>query len=227
MQAGNEGAGSENSFAVNITLPFEQSANIVMANTPNLITYKYFFNRKVAFVKESDAIAVFPGGFGTLDEAMEVFTLIQTGKTTPKPLLLIDDESGYWEEWLEFIKTKLLVKGFISADDFSIFTITRDVDEAVKVIDDFYSNYHSHRFVSGRLVIRLKRKLTDEQIASLEAAFPEIIAEGSHIRSTEPLPEELDEPEILGLPRILMDFDHHHYGLLLAFIRQLNLFQLE
>jgi len=224
MQAGNEGAGSANSFAVNIALPFEQSANVVMANTPRLITYKYFFNRKVAFVKESDAIAVFPGGFGTLDEAMEVFTLIQTGKTTPKPLLLIDDESGYWEEWLEFIKTKLLVKGFISADDFSIFTITRDVDEAVNVIDDFYSNYHSHRFVGGRLVIRLKRKLTEEQIASLEAAFPEIIAEGSHIRSTEPLPEELDEPENLGLPRILMDFDHHHYGLLLAFIRQLNLF---
>jgi len=224
MQAGNEGAGSENSFAVNIALPFEQSPNLVMANTPRLITYKYFFNRKVAFVKESDAIAVFPGGFGTLDEAMEVFTLIQTGKTNPKPLLLIDDESGYWEEWLEFIKTKLLVKGFISADDFSIFTITRDIDEAVKVIDDFYSNYHSHRFVGGRLVIRLKKRLTEAQLALLEVAFPEIIAEGSRIRASEPLPEELDEPELLGLPRILMDFDHHHYGLLLAFIRQLNLF---
>jgi len=224
MQAGNEGAGSENSFAVNIALPFEQSPNLVMANTPRLITYKYFFNRKVAFVKESDAIAVFPGGFGTLDEAMEVFTLIQTGKTTPKPLLLIDDASGYWEEWLEFIKTKLLVKGFISADDFSIFTITRDVDEAVKVIDDFYANYHSHRFVGGRLVIRLKRELTEAQLALLEAAFPEIIAEGSRIRSSEPLPEELDEPELLDLPRIIMDFDHHHYGLLLAFIRQINLF---
>jgi uncharacterized protein (TIGR00730 family) len=224
MQAGNEGAGSENSFAVNIFLPFEQSPNLVMANTPRLITYKYFFNRKVAFVKESDAIAVFPGGFGTLDEAMEVFTLIQTGKTTPKPLLLIDDESGYWEEWLDFIKTKLLGKGFISADDFSIFTITRDVNEAVKVIDDFYSNYHSHRFVGGRLVIRLKRELTEAQISSLEIEFPEIIAAGSRICRTEPLPEELDEPETLLLPRILMDFDHHHYGLLLAFIRRLNLF---
>jgi uncharacterized protein (TIGR00730 family) len=224
MQAGNEGAGSENSFAVNIFLPFEQSPNLVMANTPRLITYKYFFNRKVAFVKEADAIAVFPGGFGTLDEAMEVFTLIQTGKTTPKPLLLIDDESGYWEEWFEFIKTKLLGKGFISADDFSIFTITRDVDEAVKVIDDFYYNYHSHRFVSGRLVIRLNKGVTDSQIASLEAEFPEIIAEGSRIRRTEPLPDELDEPETLHLPRILLDFDHHHYGLLIAFIRQLNLF---
>lgn len=224
MQAGNEGAGSENSFAVNIYLPFEQAANIIMAKTPRLITYKYFFNRKVAFVKEADAIAVFPGGFGTLDEAMEVFTLIQTGKTTPKPLLLIDDESGYWEDWLEFIKMKLLGRGFISADDFSILTITRDVDEAVKVIDDFYSNYHSHRFINGKLVIRLNRILTDEQVATLETAFPEIIVPGSKILKSGPLPEEFDEPETQHLERLLLDFDHHHYGLLIAFIRQLNLF---
>ena len=105
MQAGNEGAGSDHSFAVNIRLPFEQSANRVMLKNSRLITYKYFFNRKVAFVKESDAIAVFPGGFGTFDEAMEVFTLIQTGKTSPKPLVLIDDETGYWELWFEFIRS--------------------------------------------------------------------------------------------------------------------------
>jgi uncharacterized protein (TIGR00730 family) len=126
MQAGNEGAGSENSFAVNIRLPFEQSPNRVMLENPRLVTYKYFFNRKVAFVKESNAIAVFPGGFGTLDEAMEVFTLIQTGKTSPKPLVLIDDESGYWERWFEFIKDAMLGRGFISAEDFAIFTITRE-----------------------------------------------------------------------------------------------------
>jgi len=224
MRAGNEGAGSENSFAVNIYLPFEQSPNIVMANTPRLITYKYFFNRKVAFVKESDAIAVFPGGFGTLDEAMEVFTLIQTGKTTPKPLLLIDDETGYWEGWLQFIKMKLLGKGFISADDFSIFTITRDVDEAIQVIEEFYSNYHSHRFVDGKLVIRLNKILTDQQIDELAVEFPEIMVAGSSIKRTAALPEEADEPDILHLPRIILEFDHHHYGLLIAFIRQLNLF---
>lgn len=224
MRAGNEGAGSENSFAVNIYLPFEQSPNIVMANTPRLITYKYFFNRKVAFVKESDAIAVFPGGFGTLDEAMEVFTLIQTGKTTPKPLLLIDDETGYWEGWLQFIKMKLLGKGFISADDFSIFTITRDVDEAIQVIEEFYSNYHSHRFVDGKLVIRMNKILTDQQIDELAAEFPEIMVAGSSIKRTAALPEEADEPDILHLPRIILEFDHHFYGLLIAFIRQLNVF---
>jgi uncharacterized protein (TIGR00730 family) len=224
MQAGNEGAGSDNSFAVNIHLPFEQSPNPVMTNNPRLVTYRYFFNRKVAFVKEADAIAVFPGGFGTLDEAMEVFTLIQTGKTTPKPLLLIDDETGYWEEWFDFIKMRLLVKGFISADDFSIFTITRDVDEAVRVITDFYANYQSHRFVGGRLVIRLNRDLSDAQISSLEAEFPEIRLPGSSITRTPPLPEEDDEPESHHLHRIILDFDHHHYGLLIAFIRKLNQF---
>lgn len=224
MQAGNEGAGCDNSFAVNINLPFEQSANLVMMNTPRLITYKYFFNRKVAFVKEADAIAVFPGGFGTLDEAMEVFTLIQTGKTTPKPLLLIDDETGYWESWLEFIKRKLLGKGFISADDFSILTITSNVDEALNVIEEFYSNYHSHRFVNGCLVIRTNKELTDAQILLLESELPEILIPGSRIQRSEPLPEEADEPETAYLHRIIFGFDHHHYGLLMAFIRKLNQF---
>ncbi len=137
MHAGNEGAGSENSFAVNIKLPFEQNPNPIMYRNPRLITYKYFFNRKVAFVKEADAVAVFPGGFGTLDEAMEVFTLIQTGKTAPKPLILIDDQEGYWENFFRFVKESLLVKGFISGEDFSIFTITKDENEAAEAIDSF------------------------------------------------------------------------------------------
>ena len=132
-----------------------------MLKNPRLITYKYFFTRKVAFVKESDAIAVFPGGFGTLDEAMEVFTLIQTGKTSPKPLVLIDDESGYWDRWFEFIKSAMLGRGYISAEDFAIFTITRNEEEAIRVIEEFYRNYHSMRFVNGRLVIRLTKELAD------------------------------------------------------------------
>src|SRR6266568_226686 len=215
MQAGNEGAGSENSFAVNIRLPFGQAPNAVMMRNPRLITYKYFFNRKVAFVKESDAISVFPGGFGTLDEAMEVFTLIQTGKTAPKPLVLFDDESGYWDSWLEFIKESMLGKGLISAEDFSIFTITRSVEEAVQVIDEFYRNYHSLRFVDGRLVIRLNKELTDEQIDELQNEFPEMMRSGSTIERSAALPEEADEPNLLGLPRLVIHFDHQHYGLLM------------
>ena len=224
MRAGNEGAGSENSFAVNIRLPFEQKPNPVMYRNPRLVTYKYFFNRKVAFVKESDAIVVFPGGFGTLDEAMEVFTLIQTGKTSPKPLILMDDQDGYWEQFFDFVKQSLLVKGFISGEDFSLFTITRDEQEALEVINSFYLNYHSLRFIENRLVIRLTKKLSAEQIATLTDEFSELIKNGDHIHSCEAYPEEIDEPDLANLPRISMLFDHHHYGLLIAFINRINTF---
>lgn len=222
MQAGNEGAGSENSFAVNIRLPFEQAPNRVMLRNPRLITYKYFFNRKVAFVKESDALAVFPGGFGTLDEAMEIFTLIQTGKTSPKPLVLIDDDSGYWDRLFDFIKEALLGRGYISAEDFAIFTITRDFEEGVRVIEEFYRNYHSLRFVDGKLIIRLNKELSDADIEVLESEFPEVLLPGTRIVRTFPLPEEADEPDLLHLPRLALQFDHQHYGLLIAFIGRIN-----
>lgn len=224
MQAGNEGAGSENSFAVNIRLPFEQTPNPVMLKNPRLITYKYFFNRKVAFVKESSAIAVFPGGFGTLDEAMEVFTLIQTGKTSPKPLVLIDDGSGYWELWFEFIKSAMLGRGYISADDFAIFAITSSEDEAVRVIEEFYRNYHSLRFVDGKLIIRLNKALSDADLHQLGAEFPEVLHPGTRIERTEPLTEEADEPDLLHLPRLAIHFNHHYYGFLMAFIGRINTF---
>ncbi len=224
MQAGNEGAGSENSFAVNIRLPFEQKPNPVMYRNPRLVTYKYFFNRKVAFVKEADAIVVFPGGFGTLDEAMEVFTLVQTGKTSPKPLILMDDREGYWEQFFDFIKESLLVKGFISGEDFSLFTITRDEQEALDVINTFYRVYHSLRFIENRLVIRLQKALSSEQIATLTREFPGLIKDGDTICSCGAYPEESDEPDLLDLPRISLLFDHHHYGLLIAFIHRINSF---
>ncbi len=224
MQAGNEGAGSENSFAVNIRLPFEQAPNPIMFRNPRLITYKYFFNRKVAFVKESDAVAVFPGGFGTLDEAMEVFTLVQTGKTSPRPLILIDDQDGYWEQFFDFVKESMLVKGFISGEDFSIFTITKDEREAAEVIETFYHVYHSLRFIENRLVIRLNKRLTLEQVATLQEEFPELVKEGDQITCCGQFPEETDEPDLAELPRITMLFDHHHYGLLLAFIHRINTF---
>jgi len=224
MQAGNEGAGSENSFAVNIRLPFEQKPNPVMYRNPRLVTYKYFFNRKVAFVKEADAIVVFPGGFGTLDEAMEVFTLIQTGKTSPKPLILMDDQDGYWEQFFDFVKASLLVKGYISGEDFSLFTVTKNELEALEVINAFYRTYHSLRFIENRLVIRLQRPLSDDHIATLTKEFPGLIKEGDQIRSCESFPEEIDEPDLIHLPRISLLFDHHHYGLLIAFINRINTF---
>lgn len=225
MQAGNEGAGAENSFAVNIRLPFEQETNPVMQNSPNVITYKYFFNRKVAFLKEADAIALFPGGFGTLDEAMETLTLMQTGKNPPIPLVLIDDEEGsYWGSWLGFVKETMLQRGLISGLDMSLFTITRDPFEAAQVISDFYRVYHSSRWVDSMLVIRLNKLLGEEQIVTLEEEFSEIIEAGSHLQVTEALPEEYDQPDLLDLPRLVFKFNRSNYGLLKAFIRRLNSF---
>jgi uncharacterized protein (TIGR00730 family) len=225
MQAGNEGAGPENSFAVNIRLPFEQETNPVMEKSSNVIVYKYFFNRKVAFLKEAQAVALFPGGFGTLDEAMETLTLVQTGKNPPIPLVLIDDDNGeYWENWFQFLKNTLLKRGLISGEDFSLFTITRDPAEALEIIDSFYRVYHSLRFLGNTLIIRLNKKLTAEQLATLEEEFSEIIEPGSSLKLSGPFPEEDDQPDLIDLPRLSFEFNHYSYGLLKAFIRRLNSF---
>lgn len=225
MQAGNEGAGPENSFAVNIRLPFEQGTNPVMANSGHSITYQYFFTRKVAFLKEADAVVLFPGGFGTMDEAMETLTLVQTGKNQPIPLVLIDDDDGsYWEPWLDFMKEVMLKKGLISGEDFSLFTITRDPFEAAQVIHDFYRIYHSSRWVGTSLVIRINKQLSAENLTSLEEEFSEILEPDSHLELTTALPEEQDQPDLIDLPRLTFQFNRRNYGLLKAFIRRLNSF---
>ncbi|KIH75958.1 hypothetical protein SAMN05660860_02782 [Geoalkalibacter ferrihydriticus] len=225
MQAGNEGAGANNSFAVNIRLPFEQETNPVMSQDDKVLTYKYFFNRKVAFLKEAHAVALFPGGFGTLDEAMETLTLIQTGKNPPIPLVLIDDdEGGYWEIWFDFMKKTLLKKGLISGEDFGLFTITRDPQEAVALIDEFYQVYHSSRFVGETLVIRLNRPILPEQVEILENEFRQILVEGTHITQDGAFPVERDQPDLLDLPRLILKFNRRNFGLLMAFIRRINSF---
>ncbi|PLX72349.1 MAG: Rossman fold protein, TIGR00730 family [Desulfuromonas sp.] len=225
MQAGNEGAGVDNSFAVNIRLPFEQDTNPVMTESDKVLIYQYFFNRKVAFLKEADAVALFPGGFGTLDEAMETLTLIQTGKNPPIPLVLIDDENGdYWEVWFDFVKASLLKRGLISGEDFGLFTITRDPAEAVKVIDDFYRVYHSSRFVGDTFVIRLNSPLDSEQISILSSEFSEILAPGSRFRVTGAFEKEKDQPDLISLPRLAFEFNRRNFGLLTAFIRRINSF---
>jgi uncharacterized protein (TIGR00730 family) len=225
MQAGNEGAGAENSFAVNIRLPFEQGTNPVMENSGHSITYQYFFNRKVAFLKEADAVVLFPGGFGTMDEAMETLTLIQTGKNPPIPLVLVDDDDGsYWEPWFDFIKEVMLKRGLISGEDFSLFTITRDPFEAAQVIHDFYRTYHSSRWVGSTFVIRLNKSLRAENLTTLEGEFSEILEPGSHLELTSALPEEQDQPDLVDLPRLVFKFNRRNYGLLKAFLRRLNSF---
>jgi uncharacterized protein (TIGR00730 family) len=223
MQAANEGAGPEHSFGVNIRLPFEQRPNPVLEGNPRLITYKYFFNRKVAFLKEAHAIALFPGGFGTLDEAMETLTLVQTGKRAPLPLVLLDVPGGtYWERWIEFLREELLSRYYVSPSDFCIFRLATSVDQAVEVIDHFYRRFHSLRYVKGKLVIRLNRELTDRDVVGLQMRFEDLLVPGGGMRLSPALPEEAEEPEVAHLPRLLVDFNRHDFGRLCGLIGDLN-----
>ncbi len=223
MQAVNEGAGSENSFGVNIRLPFEQQMNPVLANNPRAITYKYFFNRKVAFLKESDAVALFPGGFGTLDEAMETLTLVQTGKRAPLPLILIDEPGGtYWTRYIDFLKGELLSNGYINETDLDLFERAESLDEAVQRIHLFYFRYHSLRYVGEKLVIRLLTPVGKEAAKKLRAQFADILVPDGEIALSKALPAESDEPELAHLPRLVVDFDRKDFARLRHLIDAIN-----
>jgi uncharacterized protein (TIGR00730 family) len=223
MQAVNEGAGPENSFGVNIRLPFEQRPNPVIDGNPRYVIYKYFFNRKVAFLKEAQAIAFFPGGFGTLDEAMETLTLVQTGKRYSLPLILIDEPGGtYWKRWLSFLKNELLSRGLISQTDFTLFESVESVDQAIAKINHFYRRYHSLRYVGDKLVIRLNTPISPENVKILKNHFSDILTPKGKFILSKSLPEESDEPEITHLPRLVIDFNWEDFGRLRQLIDRIN-----
>lgn len=221
MQAGNEGAGRDHSFGLNIQLPFEQGANPVMAGDPKLLDFKYFFTRKLFFLKESDAIALFPGGFGTQDEAFETLTLIQTGKSDPIPLVMIDRPGGdYWKSWDYYVRNRLLDQGLISADDTSLYHLTDSLDDALNYIESFYRIYHSSRYVRGQLVIRLKAKLCEGGVDELNAKFADILSKGT-IREVSAFDVERgDETE--SLPRLALHFNQRDAGRLHQMIHYLG-----
>jgi uncharacterized protein (TIGR00730 family) len=223
MQAVNEGAGPDYSFGVNIRLPFEQKSNPVIEGSLRNISYKYFFNRKVAFLKESDAIVLFPGGFGTLDEAMETLTLVQTGKRNPVPLVLVDEPGGsYWMRWIAFVKDTLLERGYISQSDLTLFERVDSADDAVQSINHFYARYHSLRYIEDHLVIRLTSGIEQRKLEELKGCFSDILRPDGDMYLSGPLPEEMDEPEIKHLPRLILNFKRHDFGRLRELIDALN-----
>ena len=223
MQAVNEGAGPKHSFGVKIRLPFEAQANHVLTDNPRLINYKYFFNRKVALIKETDAVVLLPGGFGTLDEAMEVVTLVQTGKCPPMPLVLLEPAGGtYWSSKIDFLRRELLDYGYIDAADLDLFTITSSVEDAIDSIRNFYHRYHSMRFVGERLVIRLNSGLADGQLSRLGEDFSDILIPRGRILQSDALPEEETETGLLDLPRLLIDFNRRDFGRLRLLIDAIN-----
>ena len=222
MEAGNKGALPGKDFALNIRLPFEQKPNPYLDEKSRLINFKYFFTRKLIFVKESNATALFPGGFGTCDEGFEMLTLIQTGKSAPRPILLMEPKgSQYWSSWKGFFREQLVRKGYINKNDLSLFRTVRTVDEAVKLIEDFYKVYHSIRYVEDLTVIRLNRTVSGKVIRYINEEFKDILMDGV-IRLAPPTAEEVQKNEFPDLPRLVMNFNRRSYGRLLELIWSLN-----
>jgi uncharacterized protein (TIGR00730 family) len=223
MEAGHVGAGRQNSIGVNILLPFEQEANPVIAGDLKLMHLKYFFTRKLLFVKESDAVVLFPGGFGTLDEGFEVLTLIQTGKSHLFPIVMLDEPAGdYWVRWQQYVKDVLLGRGLISPADLSLYKITDSVDEALEEVRRFYRVYHSMRYVNGGdLVLRIQRPLSDPVLRQLRVDFADIVTAGT-FEQIEALPEEANDTHVLALPRLRFRFDRHNLGRLRMLVDAIN-----
>jgi len=222
MAAGNEGAGRADSFGLNINLPFESVANPFISGDPKLVGFDYFFTRKLSFVKEGDAVVAFPGGFGTMDEIFETLTLIQTGKVSIYPLVLIDAPGGtYWKFWQQFVEEHLSRLNLISDTDFALFKVTDDVDEAVEEITRFYSNFHSYRYVGDKLVIRLRLEPDEALMEVLKRDFSDVLKSG-HFTKTAPLPAEEDEPELDSLFRIVFRHSRQDFGRLRQLIDALN-----
>ncbi|MEB3825879.1 LOG family protein [Phormidium sp. CCY1219] len=221
MEAGNKGAGADRSLGLNIQLPFEQDANPFIDAENKLVEFKYFFTRKLFFLRESDAIALFPGGFGTQDEAFECLTLGQTGRFGPCPVLLIDRPGGdYWKDWDAYIRKHLLSRGLIGDRDCSIYTITDNVEVAIEAIRSFYRIYHSSRYVRDIFVIRLKSELSDAAVDILNQEFSDILVRGT-IQKSQALPEETMD-ETFHLPRLIFYFNRRDAGRMYELIARIN-----
>ena len=222
MEAGHLGAGRESSIGVNILLPFEQEANSVIAGDAKLMHLKYFFTRKLLFVKESDAIALFPGGFGTQDEGFEALTLVQTGKSHLFPIIMVDEPGGnYWRHWLDFVNQVLLGRELISPADMALFKVTDSIDEAVAEVLNFYRVYHSMRYVKRDLVLRLQKKLSVELLEKIKVEYVDILRAGT-FEQTAALPAEANDPQLASLPRLRFRFDRRNLGRLRMLIDTIN-----
>jgi uncharacterized protein (TIGR00730 family) len=222
MAAGHGGAGADPSFGLAIRLPFEQMTNVHIANDPKLINFKYFFTRKLMFLRSSHAITCFPGGFGTMDEGFEVLTLVQTGKSVPVPMVFIDRPGGdFWQSWQDYVKKHLLGSKVIGEEDLHLYKITDSVEEAANEVQHFYSNYHSIRYSRDDLVIRLHRKPTEAQLATIDDKFADIKVKGT-FRLSDALPVEKDEPALQKMPRLIFTFNRKDHGRLRMLINHLN-----
>jgi len=221
MEAGSKGAGIDHSYGVNIRLPFEDAANLHIA-PERVVNFKYFFTRKLGFVKEAHAFVLLPGGWGTLDETFELLTLVQTGKSDLHPIVLLEAEgTDYWGPMIEFMKTQQLDRGLISPSDLALFLHTTDERAAAEHIWHFYSNYHSQRYAGGKLVLRLREEPSDQMLDRLNEEFADIVVEGK-IEKVPPGQAEIDEGDAVDLHRVAFVFDRRSFGRLRTLIDHLN-----
>jgi len=222
MGAAQEGAGAEKSFGLNIRLPFEQSANQTIHGDSKLINYRYFFTRKLNFVKETHAFALFPGGFGTHDEGFEVITLMQTGKSPIVPVVLLDRPNGhYWETWRRFVVNDLLEQKLVSPTDFNFFKVTQNIDEAIAEITQFYKNFHSYRWVRDKMVIRINQRLTAAAVGKLNKDFQALLA-ADQITQSAALPEESDDSHLAQHPRLVLIPHRRDFGMIRLLLDAIN-----
>ncbi|WP_027909813.1 LOG family protein [Pseudomonas sp. URMO17WK12:I4] len=222
MAAAHEGAGRDNSLGFNITLPFEQSANAVMKGSDNLLSFHFFFLRKLFFVKEADALVLCPGGFGTLDEALEVITLIQTGKSPLVPVILLDEPDGtFWQGLLDYIRQNLDSNGYILSSDMNLMRLVHDAESAAQEIDRFYANYHSSRWLKDQFVVRMRHALSDAALAYLNLQFSDLCKQGD-IQQQQSGDELVDGPELCKLPRLLFAFSGRNAGRLRELLDVIN-----
>ncbi|MFI8479617.1 LOG family protein [Pseudomonas sp. NPDC078700] len=223
MAAAHEGAGLDNSLGFNITLPFEQSANVTMKDSEHLLTFHFFFLRKLFFIKEADALVLCPGGFGTLDEALEVLTLIQTGKSPLVPVVLLDEPGGtYWQHAVQFIENELRDNGYILPSDMSLMRLVNSVEAATTEIAQFYANYHSSRWFKQRFIIRLNHSLNDAALATLGREFSDLCLDDG-FEQYEPGAAKFNEPEFAHLTQLVFTFTGRHHGRLRELLNLINL----
>ncbi len=221
MKAGHGGAGREASFGVAIRLPFEQRTNDIIARDPKLVNFRYFFTRKLMFLKEASAVALFPGGFGTQDEGFEALTLVQTGKSALVPIVMCERPGGkYWPRWCEYVRSELLGNGMISEPDMSLFRITDNVDDAVAEVVRFYRVYHSSRYVHEDFILRMRRDISESTLERINDEFCGKLTTKGRIERVDPHP--LERGEYADLPRLRVHFDRKNHGILRQMVEVIN-----
>ncbi len=222
MEAVHIGAGLDNSLSFNITLPFEQKPNRIVAGTPHDLPFRFFFLRKLFLVKEADAVVLCPGGFGTLDETLEVLTLIQTGKSPMVPIILLDEPDGrYWSSLLAFFRHGLLDEGYIVASDLNLLQQADSPQQVMQIIQQFYHNYHSSRWYDDLYALRLNQPLNVDALANINTAFADICISGGFVQQQNPACTA-DDPELQHLTQLTFRLNARAQGRLRALIDEVN-----